>query len=209
MRLASNNRLVDHLLDVGALKTEKIIAAFKAVDRACFVPASLRVEAYEDYPLPIGLGQTISQPSTVAFMLELLQPQFGENVLEVGAGSGYVAALLSEIVGAKGLVVAVERQKELTNLAKQNLRHFKFEQLKVITADGSLGYPDYAPYQRIIISAAAPELPEPIQQQLAPSGRMVIPVGTNVQSIVLIERQADGFTKQSYPGFVFVPLIRT
>ena len=203
----SQEELLHHLQSIGVLRTPAIIQAFNAIDRRDFVTSEMAAAAYEDTALPLGLGQTISQPYTVAFMLELLQSQPNESVLEIGSGSGYVAALLSQIVGKKGRVVAVERLKAITKQAQENLRGYGFKQLKVITADGSLGYPDYAPYNRIIISAAAREIPESMEQQLAPGGRIVAPVGIGEQAIVVLERRGNRFVRQSYPGFVFVPLI--
>lgn len=207
MSLPSNDELVKYLLTTGALSTPRITKAFLMVDRAEFVTASLQAQAYDDNPLPIGLGQTISQPSTVAFMLELLQPRLNDKILEVGAGSGYVAALLSKIVGKSGLVVAMERHRELTRQIKDNIARYNFKQLKILTADGSKGNQQYAPYDKIIISAAAAEMPKEIMEQLAPKGRMVVPVGRELQSMTLIERQGDKLVQRSFPGFIFVPLV--
>lgn len=207
MRPSSNDELVDYLLDKGVLKSPSIVKAMRAVDRALFVPPSLQAEAYLDIPLPIGYGQTISQPSTIVFMLELLQVRRGDKVLEVGAGSGYVASLLCQLVGKEGSVIAVERIAELVEQAKRNLAKFNFSQLKLIAGDGSKGFVAEAPYNRILISAAAPEMPVEISQQLADGGRLVVPVGSGVQDMIMWERRADKFVQQRFPGFVFVPLI--
>ncbi len=207
MPAQTNAQLVDELVAAGDLVRPELSAAFRAVDRVHFVPSALAGEAYADYPLPIGQGQTISQPSTVAFMLEQLQPEVGQRVLEVGAGSGYVAALLAKVVGQTGHVFALEVLPELVDVARQHLARYHFSQLELIEADGSRGYPEQAPYGRIIVSAAAPELPRELKDQLTIGGRLVAPIGGYSQDIVLIERTLEGFTERRFPGFVFVPLV--
>lgn len=207
MEARTNDELVAQLVDSRTLRSLQLIHAFKSVDRKYFVPSELHTQAYADYPLPIGLGQTISQPSTVAFMLQLLQPLPGQRILEVGAGSGYVAALLAYVVGGKGKVVALERLAQLAALAKRNLKSFLLPQLMYVTADGSQGYPRSAPYDRILVSAAADELPSALLEQLTEQGRLVAPVGSGYQDIVLVERTPQGFKQKRYPGFAFVPLI--
>jgi len=207
MVFRSNEELVEHLIVSGVLKSPVLQRAFLAIDRKYFVPINLLSEAYADYPLPIGMGQTISQPTTVAFMLELLQPQLGQNVLEIGAGSGYVAALLSQIVGLAGKVTAIEKYPELVKQAQKNLAHFKLPQLNLITADGKQGYLANAPYDRIIVSAAAPAKSKMIEQQLKDPGRLVAPIGVGWQDIVLTIKKNTQITYQHFSGFVFVPLV--
>jgi len=207
MPFNSNAELAQHLIASGVLKSRNLKTAFQVIDRSHFVPSALVSQAYEDHPLPIGLGQTISQPTTVAFMLELLRPEPGNRVLEVGAGSGYVVALLAQAVGKRGQVVALERLPELVALAKSNLAPYKFSNLELIHADGSLGWPDIESFDRIIVSAAALALPTELTAQLSLGGRLVAPVGDYPQDVVLVEKAADGLHMCHYPGFVFVPLI--
>lgn len=204
---ASNDGLVRELCAAGDITSPNVEAAFRAVDRTHFVPAEAQELAYRNHPLPIGSGQTISQPATVAIMLELLQVEVGMRVLEVGAGSGYVAALLSMLVGQGGKVVALERLPELVEQAKSNLAHYHLPQLTVLEGDGSLGYAPAAPYQRIIVSAASAELPAALKEQLALAGRLVAPVGGYPQDLVSLVRTSDGWFEKKLPGFVFVPLV--
>ncbi|HBH16831.1 MAG TPA: protein-L-isoaspartate O-methyltransferase, partial [Candidatus Veblenbacteria bacterium] len=198
---------VKYLQTSGALKTDRIIKSFKAVDRSDFVPNSLQSVAFADQALPIGWGQTISQPATVAFMLELLQPNLGDKVLEIGFGSGYVAALLSQIVGKTGLVVAVERIAELGQQAYKNLTKYNFPQLRLVIANASKGIKQPTAYDKIIISAAASKMPAEVISQLTEGGKMVFPYGQDLQEIILLEKVDNKIIKQSYPGFVFVPLV--
>lgn len=208
MRQALNNHdLVAYLKATHALRTQRVVQAFLAVDRKNFVPPEFVGQAYGDYPLSIGSGQTISQPSTVAFMLELLQPSAGQAVLEVGAGSGYVAALAAKIVGEQGSVLAIERIPELVELARRNLRAYHLPQLAIERGDGSQGAPGNQTFDRILVSAAAPKLPQPLVAQLKEGGRLVVPVGTGFQTIVVIERRQGQIKQQHYPGFLFVPLV--
>ncbi|HBZ36267.1 MAG: Protein-L-isoaspartate(D-aspartate) O-methyltransferase [Parcubacteria group bacterium GW2011_GWA1_43_27] len=205
--ISFNDDLVKYLQTSGALKTDRIIKSFKAVDRSDFVPNSLQSVAFADQALPIGWGQTISQPATVAFMLELLQPNLGDKVLEIGFGSGYVAALLSQIVGKTGLVVAVERIAELGQQAYKNLTKYNFPQLRLVIANASKGIKQPTAYDKIIISAAASKMPAEVISQLTEGGKMVFPYGQDLQEIILLEKVDNKIIKQSYPGFVFVPLV--
>src|SRR3989338_9261998 len=127
----NNSELVRHLIEEGYLKTERIIGAFSAIDRADFVPEEYKSEAYGDYPLPISYGQTISQPATVAFMLELLQPQAGDKVMDAGSGSGWQTALLAEIVGEKGSAYSIERISELCEFGRSNLQKYNFKNIQI------------------------------------------------------------------------------
>ncbi|MBI5466473.1 MAG: protein-L-isoaspartate(D-aspartate) O-methyltransferase [Candidatus Kerfeldbacteria bacterium] len=203
----NNDELVDYLVNSGVLKSKFLVRAWRQVSRADFVPAKLRPQAYADEPLPIGLGQTISQPSTVAFMLELLRPEPGQRVLEIGAGSGYVAALLAQVVGERGEVIALERIAPLVQQAKKNTERYHFSWLELLHADGGLGYSDGGEFDRILVSAAAVALPPELSPQLGLNGRLVAPVGEYPQDIILRERTSEGFKEQHYPGFVFVPLL--
>ena len=204
--MQSNDALVEHLISSGALKTSALINAFRAIDRAHFVRPMNAHEAYGDYPLPIGGGGTISQPSTVAFMLELLAPARGDTILDVGSGSGWTTALLAEIVGPKGRVIGVEIVPELVQFGQENLAKYNVANAEIVAArDGVLGLPNRGPFDKILVSAAAEELHEELVEQLKSGGRMVIPVGNSVWKI---EKRADGtIDREEFSGFVFVPLV--
>lgn len=163
------NKLINNLIKDGYLKSDLIIDAFSKISRIEFVPRELESQANVDIALPIGYGQTISQPLTVAFMLELLDPQRGQKILDIGSGSGWTAALLSEIVGETGKVIAIERIKELVEFGKKNIEKFSYIKkgiAEVHYSDGSCGYPKESPYDRILVSASSPKVPEPLKDQL-------------------------------------------
>jgi protein-L-isoaspartate(D-aspartate) O-methyltransferase len=170
------------------------------------LPAEVVAEESTNIPLPIGHGQTNSQPLTVAFMLELLKPELGQKILDIGSGSGWTTALLAEIVGTGGQVFGIERVAELEVFGRQNTAKYNFENVKFFCQDGVKGLPNYAPFDRILVSAAAYEIPKELKKQLAVGGRLVIP--TMAQDIRLIEKiGANEFKENIYPGFVFVPLL--
>lgn len=194
-------RLLRELTEEGWLKTKEVIEAFSTVNREDFIPKEQRQYAYANYPLPIPGGQTISQPLTVAVMTEALKAKGGDKILEVGAGSGYQAAILSEIVGATGKVITTEIIPELFKFAKENLRGC--DNVMVLNVDGSLGYAPEAPYDRIIVTASAPGVPEPLAEQLRDGGRMVIPVG---DEMFLIEKRGREIRKTFLGYYAFVPL---
>ncbi len=200
------NALVQKLIGDGALKTSLIIEAFKKVARADFVPESIRSEAWRDEALPTFEDQTISQPYTVAFMLELLDAHRGETILDVGSGSGWVSALLASIVGPKGKVYGIERVEDLVEFCKNNLGKYNFKNVKIIHGDGTQGLKEYAPFDRVHVAAAALAIPKALKEQLKIGGKMVIPTKNN--DIRLIEKiSKTQYTERIYPGFVFVPLI--
>ncbi|TAK95585.1 protein-L-isoaspartate O-methyltransferase [Patescibacteria group bacterium] len=203
------SRLVNNLIRTGYLKSDPIIDAFSEMHRLEFVPEELESEAEANIPLPIGYGQTISQPLTVAFMLELLDPQAGQNILDVGSGSGWTTALLSYIVRAEGKVTALEVIPELCEVGKYNVNKFGFVKKGIAEfhcIDGTDGFAAKAPYDRILVSAMADDVPIELKNQLKVGGKMVIPVHNNIW---YLERRAeDDFYKEEYPGFDFVPLVR-
>lgn len=200
-RLILANRLRDELN-----LSEKVYNAIKKVPRHLFVPERYKIEAYVDTPLPIGYGQTISAPHMVAIMCELLDLKEGEKVLEIGTGCGYHAAVTAEIVGKNGLVVSIERIPELAEIAKRNLSALGYENVLVIVGDGSLGYEPLAPYDKIYVTASAPEIPSPLLEQLKIGGKMVIPVGDSYQLLYVVEKD-NGVRKWSWGAVRFVPLL--
>ena len=203
--------LIQQLIDQGHLKTKRIIRAFKKIKRRDFVLKELQGEAEENYALSIGHGGTISQPLTVVFMIELLDPQPGQKILDIGSGSGWVTALLAEIVGENGQVFALERIPELKEFGEKNTSKYNFVssgRAIFITGDGYKGLPDKVPFDRIHVAAAVDNVPEELLKQLTIGGKLVIPEGVDLQDIVLIERIAENeYKRKSFPGFVFVPLI--
>ncbi len=202
-----NKRLVEMLRKAGYIKTESVEKAFLSAPRHLFVPKHLLKYAYNDEPLPIGYGQTISQPSTVAIMTELLQAEAGNKVLEIGSGSGWQAAILARIVGEEGKVYTVEINRELAEFAKKNLAKLGIRNVEIICKNGSLGLPEKAPFDRIIVTAACPSV-EHLLGQLKVNGRLVAPVGDeHVQKMVVYEKRKNKIEKLEYPSyFVFVPL---
>ncbi|MBI2013030.1 MAG: protein-L-isoaspartate O-methyltransferase [Candidatus Colwellbacteria bacterium] len=203
----TNEELVDELIRGGYLKNPALIDAFREIKREDFVPEEFKEEAYVNAPLPIGEGQTISQPLTVAFMLELLLPQPGERILDVGTGSGWQAALLAHTVGENGKVIAIERIEELKIMAETNINKYKslVPRIDIILGDGSKGYEEEAPYDKIIAAAAAEEVPAAWKEQLKTGGTIVAPVGASV--VVMSKINAERFETREYYGFSFVPLI--
>jgi len=203
----SNEALIDYLVRIGVLSDKRVEEVMRVVDRANFVPDELKSSAYVDSPLPIGKGQTISAPHMVAVMTQYLKPEKGNKVLEVGAGSGYQAAILSVLVGDDGRVYAVERIPELGAMARKNLR--SYPNVKVFIGDGSKGLPEYAPFDRILVSCAASRVPEPLKDQLLEGGRMVIPVGHPLSAdLILVEKKSGRIieTNLNFPCS-FVPLV--
>ena len=188
--------------------SDKVVEAMKKVPRHLFVPPAYRSEAHVDAPLPIGKGQTISAPHMVAIMCELLDLKKGDKVLEVGAGCGYHAAVVAEIVGKDGKVIAIERIPELAEMAKRNLETLGYDNVLVVVGDGSKGYEKEAPYDKIYVTASAPKIPEPLIEQLKPGGKLVIPVGNFTQHLYVVEKDENGNIKKKNWGAVrFVPLI--
>lgn len=203
----TNNQELINSLKEKVLKTPEIISAFLKIDRKDFVLDEFKNEAYNDYPLPIIEGQTISQPYTVAFMLELLEPQKDQKILDIGFGSGWTSCLLAEIVGENGKVYAVEIIPKVFEYGIKNIEKFNFLKKGRVIAflqDGSKGLKEYAPFDRILVSASATKIPEELIQQLNNNGILVIPV---LDGIYKIKKINDKIEKEYYPGFAFVPLI--
>jgi protein-L-isoaspartate(D-aspartate) O-methyltransferase len=180
---------------------ENILAAFDKVKREEFVPSHLIGYAYEDIALPVEEGSTLSQPSTVAFMLNLLEPKNDSKILEIGSGSGYVLALLSEIA-PEGKIYGVEVLKSLAVISKSRLAEKK--NVEIIHRDGSKGLPEFAPYDRILISASCPETPKHLLEQLKDPGILVAAVKN---SIIQIKKENTQTIEREFPGFAFVPLV--
>lgn len=198
--------LADQLISSGNLKTENIIDAFRSIDRKDFILPEYLGEVYEDYPLPIGHAQTISQPSTVAFMLELLRPKEGEKILDVGSGSGWATTLLAHIVGEKGNVYGVEIIPELVKFGGENLEKYSFSHASIEEAGTVFGLPEKAPFDKILVSASAAEMPKELINQLKVGGLLVVPVGTQM---IRLEKLSDKkFDTQYFEGFAFVPLVK-
>ena len=183
----------------------RVLAAMREIPRRLFVPAPYDRDAYADDPLPIGNGQTISQPYIVALMTALLQVKATDTVLEIGAGSGYQAAILSQL--AKN-VITIERIDAVAALARKNLTAVGAKNVLIVIGDGTLGYAANAPYNGILITAATPFIPAPLKTQLADGGRLVAPVGGRIsQELVVLERHGDRFLEELHGGVRFVPLI--
>lgn len=197
--------LVKQLILSGYLKTPRIIEAFLAIDRKDFVSQDQHDEAYLDIPLPIGYGQTISQPATVAFMLELLQPQEGEKIMDVGAGSCWQTALLAHIVGQEGKVYAVERICPLLEESKKHFAKYGFTNTTFFCRDATQGFPEYAPFDAIIAAASGHAMIRQWQKEVRVGGRIVMPIELSIW--LYIKKTEIEFEKQEYPGFMFVPLI--
>jgi len=183
----------------------KVLKAFGDVERHCFVPPVSLADAYEDYPLSIGYGQTISQPYIVALMTQSLQLKGGEKVLEIGTGSGYQAAILAELCDQ---VYTVEREENLFTQAEKTLLEQGYKNIKFRCGDGTKGWEEEAPFEGIIVTAGAPSVPQALKEQLAEGGRLVIPVGTMYgQMLKVIEKKGNNFCQEDICGCVFVPLI--
>lgn len=200
-------KLGDTLAEELTITDRNIINAFNRIDRKEFIPPAEKTFAYADFPLPIGYGQTISQPTTVGFMLQLLSPRKGDKVLDLGSGSGWTTALLGDIVGPDGYVIGVELIPELVEIGRLNLNKYPELPAEIRQAKyGTLGDPDDAPFDKILVSAAAEESEQSLIDQLKIGGDMVMPIGG---SIFLIRKNGNGLiTTEEYPGFAFVPLVK-
>ena len=203
--LLLRRRMVESQLRARGIKNQRVLDTMANVPRHVFVAAPYRSEAYEDHPLPIGEEQTISQPYIVAIMLEMLSLAPTDRVLEVGAGSGYVTALLAEL---SAQVVSFERHSVLADRAREVLLSLGYENVSVIVGDGTQGFSGLAPYDAIMVSAASPAVPAPLLAQLARGGRMVIPVGPAESQQLQLIQMRDGQPQTSWSGLCrFVPLV--
>jgi protein-L-isoaspartate(D-aspartate) O-methyltransferase len=204
---ADRTAMVERQLKGRNVLDPHILEAFREVPRHEFVAAAFAREAYADHPLPIEAGQTISQPYIVALMIEAAEIGKGDKVLEVGAGSGYAAAVVSRIACK---VVGVERQHDLAEVARQRLQRLRYDNVEIVEGDGTLGWPEQAPFDAILAAASGSHVPQPLLDQLAPGGRLVMPVGEpgSAQNLIKISQQPDGTLRQwDLGGVRFVPLI--
>ncbi|MDD1696382.1 MAG: protein-L-isoaspartate(D-aspartate) O-methyltransferase [Methanoregula sp.] len=198
-------KMVEYQIAARGIHDPRVLSAMKEIPRHIFVPPPFDKSAYEDYPLPIGNGQTISQPFIVALMTELLILHPADSVLEIGTGCGYQAAILAKLVRK---VTSIERIPQVAELAKANLAAVNIRNVEIIVGDGTLGYPQNSPYQGIIITAATPSVPQPLLTQLAEGGRLVAPVGErDVQELIRIIKRGDSLMEEHHGGVRFVPLI--
>jgi protein-L-isoaspartate(D-aspartate) O-methyltransferase len=197
--------MVERQIEARGIHNPRVLAVMREIPRHVFIPPPYDQSAYDDNPLPIGNGQTISQPYIVALMTELLRPEHSDNVLEIGTGSGYQAAILSRLVHR---LTTMERIPEVTILARNNLKLLGIQNVDIIEGDGTQGYAKNAPYNGIMVTAATPEIPQALTDQLADGGRLVAPVGArDIQELVTLEKQKDRLIPKYYGGVRFVPLI--
>jgi protein-L-isoaspartate(D-aspartate) O-methyltransferase len=205
-RALERERMVERQLRARGVRDERVLAAFREVPRELFVEPGLEEFAYTDAPLPIGESQTISQPYVVALMVEALDIRPSDRVLEVGAGSGYAAAILSRLASE---VYAIERHPSLAGEARERIERLGYDNVKIRAGDGTLGWPEAGPFDAILVSAGGPDIPLALLEQLAPGGRIVIPVGTyHEQTLIRITESPDGrLMTQNLGPVMFVPLI--
>lgn len=200
-------RMVERQIEARGVTDPLILAAFREVPREAFIDEGQRQWAYDDHPLPIEAGQTISQPYIVALMIEAAEIAPGDIVLEVGAGSGYAAAVMSRIARS---VVGIERQHELVQSARERLHRLGYDNVSIVEGDGTRGWPDDAPFDAILAAATGSHIPRPLVDQLAPGGRLVMPIGEpgEVQDLIKVVKRPDGsLVEENLGGVRFVPLI--
>ncbi len=200
-------RLIESLIRENYIKSDVVKKAFQKVPREKFLPDFLKSRAYNDRPQEIGHGQTISAPHMVAIMCEALDIHKGQKILEIGAGSGYHAAIVSYLVGEKGHVYSIERIEVLGKVAKKNLTDAGFKNTTVEIGDGSEGLEKYQPYDRIYVTCAAPAVPQPLIDQLKDGGKLLVPVGKLYCDLKLIEKKGEKIITKNLGGCVFVPLV--
>ncbi|MEM5792765.1 MAG: protein-L-isoaspartate(D-aspartate) O-methyltransferase [Candidatus Aenigmatarchaeota archaeon] len=206
--IQENKNLIESLKALGVLKSKRIIDAFMEVPRHLFVPEEHLRYAYKDIALPSLQNQTISQPYTVAVMLEALSPEIGDRVLDIGSGTGWTTCLLSRIVGPKGKVIGIEIEKKLVDFSMKNIKKIGVKNVEIIQGDGKKGYKKYSPYDCVLINAAYDHVPKLVQEQTKIGGRIVAPINVNHhQELVLFQKTGeDNFTRINLGDFVFVEL---
>jgi protein-L-isoaspartate(D-aspartate) O-methyltransferase len=203
-----NEKLIEGIKCLDYLKSKNIEDALRKFKREFFIPPSMKHLAYRDFPISIGFNQTISQPSTVVAMTEALEVEKGQKILEIGTGSGWQAAILSYLSGAKGFVYTIEIIEELAEFAKKNLKRLGIKNVEVFEKDGSEGLKEKAPFDRIIVTAACPEIPKPLLEQLKDGGIMVLPIGNlYLQDMFVVKKMKGKVEKKSIGSFMFVPLV--
>jgi len=201
----ARERMVKNQLMARSIKDERVLQAMGKIPRHLFIQEALAGEAYNDHPVPIGEKQTISQPYIVALMTEALELEGSENTLEIGTGSGYQTAILAEL---SSRVYTIERIKSLLVKARKLLAKLDYNNILFKAFDGTLGWKDYAPFDAIMVTAGAPSVPEPLKEQLADNGRIIIPVGDRyTQELIKITRKGENFEQESFGGCRFVNLI--
>lgn len=199
------NQMVETQLASRDIRDQRVLDVFRKVPRHLFVRESLRSSAYGDFPLPIGCGQTISQPYMVALMTQYLELKGDEKVLEIGTGSGYQTAILAELAKE---VYSIERYEELAVNAQNVLDQLGYTNIHIKTGDGTLGWEEFSPYDGIIVTAGAPDIPKTLKEQLSDGGRLVIPVGgTFSQVLTVVKKTGDKYTQTEICGCIFVPLV--
>jgi protein-L-isoaspartate(D-aspartate) O-methyltransferase len=199
--------LVKRLIFEGRIYSTDVKQAFLEIPREVFVPDSIKKYAYLDTPLEIGNGQTISAPHMVAIMVEGLDIKKGQKILEIGAGSGYHAAIVSKLIGKDGHIYTIERHSSLAENAKKNIKNTGITNITIETGDGSYGLSKYAPYDRIYVTCAAPGIPPLLIEQLKNKGKLMIPVGKTICDLKLIEKKGDKLIENDLGGCAFVPLV--
>ena len=204
-RADERSSMVERQIRARGISNPRVLEAMREIPRHIFIPHPYDTSAYEDNPLPIGNGQTISQPYIVALMTELLDPKHDDKLLEIGSGSGYQTAILAAL---SQQVTSIERISSVADLARKNLAALGEKNVRIVVGDGTLGYPADAPYDGILITAATPAIPQPLIDQLAMGGRLVAPVGgRESQELVTLTRNTRGLVRASHGGVRFVPLI--
>lgn len=199
--------LVESLKKQGHIKTKKVEEAFLKTPRELFLPEKQKQFAYRDTPLQIGKNQTISAPHMVAIMCEELDILKGQKILEIGSGSGYHAAIVSNIVGEKGHIYTVERFPKLAKQAEENLNKANITNVTVKTGDGSEGLKEYASYDRIYVTCASPDIPPPLEEQLKDPGKLMVPIGNTFCVLTILEKQKGRIKKRNLGNCAFVPLV--
>jgi protein-L-isoaspartate(D-aspartate) O-methyltransferase len=197
--------MVQQQIERRGIEDPRVLQALRDVKRHLFVPEEERDSAYEDHPLPIGHGQTISQPYIVALMTETIEPKATDRVLEIGTGSGYQAAVLSKLVAE---VYSIEIVEPLGRAAAERLQQLGFANVHVKVGDGYQGWPEHAPFDAIVVTAAPPEIPPALIEQLAEGGRMVLPVGTTFQELMLVQKKGGQILKRVITAVRFVPMVK-